>query len=150
MAVPVTDAAVGTAASMADAQTTTHVQTADASTSHNLVLGVGLTAAATQTTLDGTALEDTVESTLCAFDGSQAAQLALEQRVAELEGQLANLAQNADASTQTELDIEGLDVRRACCKQHLARGRQHRVAKRGSESLTAQIVIETQICLISP
>ena len=47
-------------------------------------------------------------STLSAFDSSQAVQLALEQRVAELEGQLANLTQNADASTQTELDIDGL------------------------------------------
>ena len=91
VAVPVADAAVGTAASMADAQTTTHgfVQTADASTSHYLVPGIGLTAAATQTALDVTALEDSLESALSAFDGSQAAQLALEQRVAELEGQLA-------------------------------------------------------------
>ena len=42
------------------------------------------------------------------YTSSHNTQLALEQRVAELEGQLANLVQNADASTQTELDIDGL------------------------------------------
>ena len=66
-----------------------------------------MTAAATQTALDVTAIEDTLESTLSAFDSNQAVKLALEQRVAELEGQLANLTQNADASTQTELDVDG-------------------------------------------
>ena len=108
VAVPVADAAVGAAAITADAQTQSIVETADASTDHYLVLGVGLTAAATQTALDVAALEDTLESTLSAFDSSQAAQLTLEQRVAELEGQLSKLARHADASTQTELDINGL------------------------------------------
>ena len=110
VAAPVADAAVAAAASMADAQTTTRgfVQTADASTSHYLVPGIGLTAAATQTALNVTALEDSLESALSAFDGSHAAQRALEQRVAELESQLANNVQNADASTQTELDLDGL------------------------------------------
>ena len=46
-----------------------------------------------------------MESALAEFDSSQAAQLTLKQRVAELEGQLSGLA---DATTQTELDLEGL------------------------------------------
>ena len=151
MAVPVADAAVGSAAArMADAHTQCVVETANASTSHYLVPGLGLTAAATQTGLDVAALEETLASMLSALDSGQAAQLTLQQRVAELEGQLSSLGHSANATTQTELDIEGLEESLLQAAD-LARGRQHRVAKRGSESLTAaQIVIETQICLISP
>ena len=105
VAVPVADAAVGVVASVADAQIQAAVVTTDASTCHYLTLGAGLKAATTQTALDVDALEDALQSTLSAFDSSQAAQLTLEQRVAELEGQNAH---NADASTQTELDIDGL------------------------------------------
>ena len=106
---PVADAAVGAAARMADAQTQSVVETANASTSHYLVLGLGLTAAATQTGLDVAALEETVASTPSALDSSQAAQLTLQQQVAELEGQLSSLGHSANATTQTELDIEGLE-----------------------------------------
>jgi len=109
VAVPVADAAVGAAAISADAQTQSIVETADASTDHYLVLGVGLTAATTQTGLDVAALEETVASTLSALDSSQAAQLTLQQRVAELESQLvSSLGNSADATTQTELDVNGL------------------------------------------
>ena len=55
------------------------------------------------------ALEETVASALSALDSSQAAQLTLQQRVAELEGQLSSLGHSANATTQTELDIEGLE-----------------------------------------
>ena len=103
------DAAVGATARMADAHTQSVVETANASTSHYLVPGLGLTAAATQTGLDVAALEETLASTLSALDSSQAAQLTLEQRVAELEGQLSSLGHNADATKQTELDVEGLE-----------------------------------------
>ena len=82
---------------------------ANASTSHYLVPGLGLTAAATQTGLDVAALEETVTSTLSALHSSQAAQLTLQQRVAELGSQLSSLGHSADATTQTELDIEGLE-----------------------------------------
>jgi len=109
VAVPVANAAVGAAAITADAQTQSIVETADASTDHCQIQAIGLLKAVeTQTALDVAALEDTLESTLSAFDSSQAAQLTLEQRVAELEGQLSKLAHDADASTQTELDINGL------------------------------------------
>ena len=85
------------------------VETANASTSHYLVPGLGLTAATTQTGLDVAALEETVASTLSALDSSQAAQLTLQQRVAELESQLvSSLGNSADATTQTELDVNGL------------------------------------------
>ena len=105
LAASMANAAVGTAVSMTDAQTTTNglVQTANMSTSHYLVHGVGLFSVETQTALSVAALEDDLKESLSAFDGSQAALQASEQRVAELEGQLANLVQNADASTQTEL-----------------------------------------------
>ena len=107
MAVPSADAAVGAVASMADAQTSTAglLERADASTDHYLVLGIGLAEAATQTELDVTSLEETLASALSALDSSQSAQLALEQRVAELRGQSAC---STDASTQTELDMDGL------------------------------------------
>ena len=109
VAVPVADAAVGAAACMADAPTQCVVETANASTSHYLVPGLGLTVAATQTGLDVAALEETLASTLSALDSSQAAQRTLEQRVEELEGQLSSLAHSADATTQTELNIEGFE-----------------------------------------
>ena len=107
VAVPSADAAVGAVASMADAQTTTAglLESADASTSHYLVLGVGLAEAETQTDLDVTSLEETLASALSALDSSQSVQLALEQRVAELRGQPAC---STDASNQTELDMDGL------------------------------------------
>jgi hypothetical protein len=108
VAVPVADAAVGAAACMADAHTQSVVETANASTSHYLVPGLGLKAAATQTVLDVAAIEDTLQSTLLAFDSNQAAKLALEERVTELEGQLSKRVHSADASAQTELDVEGL------------------------------------------
>ena len=49
---------------MADAQTTTAglLESADASTDHYLVLGVGLAEAETQTELDVTSLEETLGS----------------------------------------------------------------------------------------
>ena len=56
-----------------------------------------------------TLLEETLASTLSALDSSQAAQLALQQRVAELESQHSRLGNGADATTQTEFDVEGLE-----------------------------------------
>ena len=56
IAVPVADAAVGAAACMADAHTQSVVETANASTSHYLVPGLGLKAAATQTVQTCTAI----------------------------------------------------------------------------------------------
>ena len=102
VAAPSADAAVGAAAIMADAQTTTAglLESADASTDHYLVLGVGLAEAETQTELDVTSLEETLASALSALDSSQSAQLALEQRVAELRGRPPC---STDASTQTVL-----------------------------------------------
>lgn len=93
VAVPVADAAVGTAAITANAQTQSFVETVNASTSHYLVLGIGLTTAATQT----------------AFDGNQAVKLAVEERLAELESRLSGLGHSADATTQTDFDIAGLE-----------------------------------------
>ena len=91
--VPVADAAVGAAAKTADAQTQSVVDSVNASTSHYLVLGIGLTTAATQT----------------AFDGNQAVKLAVEERLAELESRLSGLGHSADATTQTDFDIAGLE-----------------------------------------
>ena len=107
MAVPSADAAVGAVQRMVDAQTTTAglLERADASTDPYPVLGIGLAEAETQTELDVTSLEETLASALSALDSSQSAQLALEQRVAELRGQPAC---STDASTQTELDMDGL------------------------------------------
>ena len=107
--VPVADAAVGAAPRTADGQTQSVVDTVNASTSHYLVLGIGLRDGAAQTTFDVTSLEETLASTLSALDSSQAAQLALQQRVAELESQLSRLGHSADATTQTEFDVEGLE-----------------------------------------
>ena len=98
-----------------------------------------------------TLLEETLASTLSALDSSQAAQLALQQRVAELESQHSRLGNGADATTQTEFDVEGLEEslllsalypRLEVCR------RQLQIAHQGSESSThaALIVIETQIC----
>lgn len=101
----VVDAAVSAGVNTADAQTTTHglVTTANVSTDHYLVLGLGLKEGAAQTTFDVTSLEETLASTLSALDSSQAAQLALEQRVAELERQLKQ--HSADAEKQTNLTV---------------------------------------------
>ena len=149
--VPVADAAVGAAAKTADAQTQSVVDSVNASTSHYLVLGIGLKEGAAQTTFDVTLLEETLASTLSALDSSQAAQLALQQRVAEPESQHSRLGNGADATTQTEFDVEGLEEslllsalypRLEVCR------RQLQIAHQGSESSThaALIVIETQIC----
>ena len=73
------------------------------------MLGIGLKEGAAQTTFDVTLLEETLASALSALDSSQAAQLALQQRVAELESQLSRLRHSADATTQTEFDVEGLE-----------------------------------------
>ena len=113
VAAPSADAAVGAVATMADARTTTGglLETADASTDHYLVLGLGLTEAETQTELDVTSLEETLASALSALDSSQGVQLALEQRVAELEG-LLRASTTADAAAQTGvtlLDLEAME-----------------------------------------
>ena len=113
VAAPSADAAVGAVATMADARTTTGglLETADASTDHYLVLGLGLTEAETQTELDVTSLEETLASVLSALDSSQGVQLALEQRVAELEG-LLRASTTADAAAQTGvtlLDLEAME-----------------------------------------
>lgn len=105
----VVDAAVSAGVNTADAQTTTNglVTTADVSTDHYLVLGLGLKEGAAQTTFDVTSLEETLASTLSALDSSQAAQLALEQRVAELERQLEQ--HSADAEKQADLAVATLE-----------------------------------------
>ena len=95
------------AARTADAQTQIVVSSVNASTSHYLVLGIGLAEGASQTTFDVTSLEETLASTLSALDSSQAAQLALEQRVAELERQLEQ--HSADAEKQTDLAVATLE-----------------------------------------
>ena len=106
----VVDAAVSAGVNTADAQTTTNglVTTANVSTDHYLVLGLGLKEGAAQTTFDVTSLEETLASTLSALDSSQAAQLALEQRVAELERQLEQ--HSADAEKQTDLAVATLEA----------------------------------------
>ena len=113
VAAPSADAAVGAVATMADARTTTGglLETPDASTDHYLVLGLGLTEAETQTELDVPSLEETLASVLSALDSSQGVQLALEQRVAELEG-LLRASTTADAAAQTGvtlLDLEAME-----------------------------------------
>ena len=104
VAASVVDAEVSAGVSTADARTTTNglVTTVNASTDHYLVLGYGLKEGAAQTTFNVTSLEETLASTLSALDSSQAAQLALEQCVAELERQLEQHAA-AEAARQTNV-----------------------------------------------
>ena len=108
VAASVADAAVSAGVSTADAWTTTNglVTTANASTDHYLALGLGLKESAAQTAFDVTSLEETLASTLSALDCSQAAQLALEQRVAELARQLEQ--HPANASTH-QTDVTSLE-----------------------------------------
>ena len=103
VAASVVGAEVSVGVSTADARTTTNglVTTVNASTDHYLVLGHGLKEQGAQTTFNVTSLEETLASTLSALDSSQAAQLALEQRVAELERQLEQHA--AEAARQTDV-----------------------------------------------